>query len=380
MNSAAQYFQKQAENRMQLLKSIKSQIDVKNNSIKGRDRDFTVKKRRKIFQSLEDRFREHSNTFKTLAEDIQTKDLSISRTQTSPSHIGRRLKTNMNQFENIFNEASEICEELIPDITKMKIQDRNLTKKWLNLKKEYEANLDINVENWHKDKRYQLIKEELIQMQQEDRLPDYCKFCLINSRDTMKRMNRSKQEVKETRYLFTLCEKLPQDKVKLFMEKILKKYQRMKQNQELQRKGIGWKLVSKKDRKIKLEKDVLMQEHLSEKKNNYKSIQKIISQTTNRFIDQLREQNKRDHQQKIDSQKPLVQKFYQRIFKTEPSNRTEKSLFDQRLKETKEIQEKGQQLISDAKRDFKQSLYTIKKFHQKNYNDYQTYVFSTQIQ
>lgn len=56
----------------------------------------------------------------------------------------------MNQFENIFNEASEICEELIPDITKMKIQDRNLTKKWLNLKKEYEANLDINVENWHK--------------------------------------------------------------------------------------------------------------------------------------------------------------------------------------------------------------------------------------
>ena len=36
----------------------------------------------------------------------------------------------------------------------MKIQDRNLTKKWLNLKKEYEANLDINVENWHKVNLY----------------------------------------------------------------------------------------------------------------------------------------------------------------------------------------------------------------------------------
>ena len=60
----------------------------------------------------------------------------------------------MNGFESIFNEASEICEELIPDITKMKIQDKNLTRKWLNLKKEYEANLDINVENWHKVHNY----------------------------------------------------------------------------------------------------------------------------------------------------------------------------------------------------------------------------------
>lgn len=37
-------------------------------------------------------------------------------------------------------------------------------------------------------------------------------------------MNRSNQEVKETRLLFNLKDKYPPEKLKVFMEKILRKY------------------------------------------------------------------------------------------------------------------------------------------------------------
>lgn len=64
-------------------------------------------------------------------------------------------------------------------------------------------------------------------MQQDQALPDYCKFCLINSKDTMKRMNRSNQEVKETRLLFQMRDRYPPEQLKALAENLLKKYQRI---------------------------------------------------------------------------------------------------------------------------------------------------------
>lgn len=61
-------------------------------------------------------------------------------------------------------DASNVCEELIPSISRIKSEDRKLAHKWLHLKKNYETNLDVNTENWHTDKHYKAIKEELIQM------------------------------------------------------------------------------------------------------------------------------------------------------------------------------------------------------------------------
>ena len=61
-------------------------------------------------------------------------------------------------------------------------------------------------------------------------------------------MNRSNQEVKETRLLFNLKDKYPPEKLKVFMEKILRKYQRLKQNQVLVPNGVGWKLLTIKSK------------------------------------------------------------------------------------------------------------------------------------
>lgn len=62
----------------------------------------------------------------------------------------------------------------------------------------------------------------------------------------MSRMNRSNQEIKDTRMLYVMSDKLGEKQVKVFLERMLKKYQRIHDNQELVKNGAGWKLVSKK--------------------------------------------------------------------------------------------------------------------------------------
>ncbi|CAD8106243.1 unnamed protein product [Paramecium sonneborni] len=64
------------------------------------------------------------------------------------------------------------------------------------------------------------IKGELILIQQDVKLPDYCKFSLINNMETFKRMNRSNQEIKKTCLLFNMKGQFPSEKLKIFMENI----------------------------------------------------------------------------------------------------------------------------------------------------------------
>lgn len=157
--------------------------------------------------------------------------------------------------------------------------------------KNYKEQSELNVEKWQTDKNYLKIKEELIQMQQDAKLPDYCKFCLINNKETLRRMNRSNQEVKDTRLLFNLKDKIPPDKLKVFMEKILRKYQRLKQNQELKPNGVGWKLVTNKARMPLNEDDVLIREHLMDRKQPSRKTQLLKAKI--QFIKKLQEEKKR---------------------------------------------------------------------------------------
>lgn len=46
--------------------------------------------------------------------------------------------------------------------------------------------------------------------------------------------------------LYVMSDKLGEKQVKVFLERMLKKYQRIHDNQELVKNGAGWKLVSKK--------------------------------------------------------------------------------------------------------------------------------------
>lgn len=66
--------------------------------------------------------------------------------------------------------------------------------------------------------------------------------------------------------LYVMSDKLGEKQVKVFLERMLKKYQRIHDNQELVKNGAGWKLVSKKQLLWRDEDQQLINAHLKDKK------------------------------------------------------------------------------------------------------------------
>ncbi|CAK93641.1 unnamed protein product (macronuclear) [Paramecium tetraurelia] len=338
------YFIKQSEQRLNQIHYIMTTIENKEKYARGKGRDLTsLKKRKKAFQSLEQKFKEHEKTFK-------------SRFINDGSQSNRK-------FNHILTEASSFCQEIIPNISRIKTVDQHRGLDFLAIKKNYKEQSELNVEAWQTDQRYLKIKEELIQMQQDAKLPDYCKFCLINNKETLKRMNRSNQEVKETRLLFNMKDKFPPEKLKVYMEKILRKYQRLKQNQVLVPNGVGWKLLTIKSKIPQNEDDVLIKEHLLERKQPSRKTQLLKAKI--QFVKQLNDEKKRMavYEESV-SQNQAIQQFKKRVF----NNNSEPNLGIQQQKEYIQTEfEEYKKRLEKFKETAKNDLYQLSHLHKKNY-------------
>ncbi|CAK58146.1 unnamed protein product (macronuclear) [Paramecium tetraurelia] len=98
------------------------------------------------------------------------------------------------------------------------------------------------------------------------RITRLLQICLTNSINSMKRMNRSNQEIKETRLLFQMNDKLAPHQLKQYMQQLLKRYKRIQSSQELEPNGVGWELKTK-SQPYKISDDwVVIREHMLEKK------------------------------------------------------------------------------------------------------------------
>ncbi|CAD8111565.1 unnamed protein product [Paramecium sonneborni] len=348
----AEYFRKKDEYRLRSFKRLKDQIENKCNIVKGRSREITVKKKFKCYKSLEGRFQEHSDTFQT-----------------------RFMNS---QFSNIINEVNHTCEDIVSSISRIKNEDRQHNRDIQALLKKIDNPSELNISKWQTDNKYIQIKEELIKMQQDQKLPDYCKFCLINSKDSMKRMNRSNQEIKETRLLFQMKDKLTPNQLKKYMEQLLKKYQRIQQDQELEPNGVGWKLKTKVKPYQNYDDWVIIREHMLEKKEP--SMQDKLKKAEKTFKRQLHEQKYRDAAFKqLKSQNEAFLQFEKRVFKTEPEEDL-KEQFQIQLQDAKGFCDENAKKIDNCKADLKQQLYQIKREHDriyKNENNYLNRLLST---
>ncbi|CAD8202394.1 unnamed protein product [Paramecium octaurelia] len=342
----AEYFRKKDECRLRSFKRLKDQIENKCNIVKGRSREITVKKKLKPYKSLETKFQEHSDTFRTRFVN--------------------------SQFSNIINEVSHTCEDIVSSISRIKNEDRQRNRDIQALLKKIDNPSELNITRWQTDSKYIEIKEELIKMQQEQGLPDYCKFCLINSKDSMKRMNRSNQEIKETRLLFQMKDKLTPNQLKKYMEQLLKKYQRIQQNQELEPNGVGWKLKTKLQPYQSSDDWVVIREHMLEKKQP--SMQDKMKKAEKTFKRHLHEQKYRDAAFKqLKSQNEAILQFEKRVFKTEPEEDL-KEQFQIRLQDAKWFCEENAKKIDNCKTDLKQQLYQIKREHDRIYKNENNYI------
>lgn len=83
---------------------------------------------------MEDKFRDHSSTFKGLVNG-------------EPSKL-RKLIGEIGRFDNLWRDADQVCQDVIPNIGRIRSEDKKLNTQWHMLRKDYERNLDVNVEAW----------------------------------------------------------------------------------------------------------------------------------------------------------------------------------------------------------------------------------------